>query len=68
MSHPTLSPTELLQLRLGSDRMYYASCGFMPPELFVAAELAAICGAGEAVNVKKVWDWLPKDIAALAGV
>ena len=40
----------------------------MPPELFVAAELAAICGAGEAVNVKKVWDWLPKDIAALAGV
>ena len=40
----------------------------MPPELSVAAELAAIRGAGEMVHVKKVWDWLPGDIAALAGV
>lgn len=40
----------------------------MPPELSVTAELAAIRGAGELVDVKKVWDWLPKDIAALAGV
>ncbi|PVH81872.1 hypothetical protein DL98DRAFT_587189 [Cadophora sp. DSE1049] len=68
LSHPMLSPTELLQLRHGSDRTYYDSCNFIPPELSVNAELTVIGGAGDAVTIRKRWDWLPEEIAVLAGV